>query len=120
MPESEQHELVAQMKLTKHAPNTITSKKAPREELDGIQTTGFAVDDQELVAALYAIAASVRNEAREVVAAVNLTVPSALISLEGLGPHLVSIVAHLRATRPQTRRRDGQGRVGAPCPHSER
>ncbi len=45
------------MKLTKRGPNTITSKKALREELDEIQAAGFAVDDQELAAELYAIAA---------------------------------------------------------------
>jgi len=36
----------------------------------GRGTAGFAVGDQELAAELYAIAAPVRNEARDVVAAV--------------------------------------------------
>jgi len=31
-------------------PNTITNKKALRDELDDIQSAGFAVDDQELAA----------------------------------------------------------------------
>jgi IclR family pca regulon transcriptional regulator len=101
LPEGEQRELIAQMKLTKHGPNTITNKKTLREELDEIQAAGFAVDDQEFAAELYAIAAPVRNEAREVVAAVNLAAPSSMISLEelvdALGPHLVSTADRISA-----------------------
>src|SRR5580693_8210630 len=84
LPEGEQRELIAQMKLVKQAPNTITSKKVLRDELDEIQQAGFAVNDQELAAELYAIAAPVRNEARDVVAAVNLAAHASMISLEEL------------------------------------
>lgn len=101
LPESEQRELIAQMKLTKRGPNTITSKKALREELEEIQAAGFAVGDQELAAELYAIAAPVRNEAREVVAAVNLAASASIITLEelvdALGPHLVSTADRISA-----------------------
>ncbi len=101
LPEAEQRELIAAMKLTKRGPNTITSKKALREELDEINQAGFAVNDQELAADLFSIAAPVRNEAREVVAAVNLTAHSSMISLEemvdALGPHLVSTADRISA-----------------------
>src|ERR1700721_2528133 len=82
LPESEQRELIAQMKLTKRGPNTITSKKALREELDEIQAAGFAVDNQEL-------------------AAVTLAASASMISLEelvdALGPHLVSTADRISA-----------------------
>ena len=101
LPEAEQRELIAAMKLTKRGPNTITSKKALREELDEINQAGFAVNDQELAADLFSIAAPVRNEAREVVAAANLTAHSSMISLEemvdALGPHLVSTADRISA-----------------------
>jgi IclR family pca regulon transcriptional regulator len=101
LPESEQRELIASMKLTKHGPNTITSKKALREELDDVLAAGFAVNDQELAPELYAIAAPVRNEARDVVAAVNLAAHSSMISLEelvdALGPHLISTADRISA-----------------------
>jgi IclR family transcriptional regulator, pca regulon regulatory protein len=101
LPETQQRELIAQIKLTKSGPNTISSKKALREELDEVAAAGFAVDDEELVADLYAIAAPVRNEAREVVAAVNLAAHSSMISLEemvdALGPHLVSTADRISA-----------------------
>ncbi len=101
LPEPEQRDVIAQMKLTKRGPNTITGKKALRDELDEIQSAGFAVDDQELAPELYAIAAPVRNEARDVVAAVNLAAHSSMISLEelvnALGPHLVSTADRISA-----------------------
>ncbi len=101
IPDAQQRELIAAMKLTKRAPNTITSKKALREELEEIQGAGFAVNDQELAADLYAIAAPVRNEARDVVAAVNLAAPSTMITLEelvdALVPHLVSTADRISA-----------------------
>jgi IclR family pca regulon transcriptional regulator len=101
LPESEQREAIASMKLTKRGPNTITSKKALREELDEVLAAGFAVNDQELAADLYSIAAPVRNEARDVVAAVNLAAHSSMISLEemvdALGPHLVSTADRISA-----------------------
>jgi IclR family transcriptional regulator, pca regulon regulatory protein len=101
LPEPEQRELIAQMKLTKRGPNTITSKKALLDELDEIQEAGFAVDDEEFAPELYAIAAPVRNEAGDVVAAINLAAHSSMISLEelvaALGPHLVSTADRISA-----------------------
>jgi IclR family pca regulon transcriptional regulator len=101
LPDTEQRELLASIKLSKRGPNTITSKKALRAELEQVAGAGFAVNDEELAAGLYAIAAPVRNEAREVVAAVNLAAHSSMISLEelvdALGPHLVSTADRISA-----------------------
>jgi Bacterial transcriptional regulator len=101
LPENEQGELIAEMTLTKQGPNTITSKKALREELHAILEEDFAVNDEELTAGLYAIAAPARNEARDVVAALNLVADSSMISLENLadelGPHLISTADRISA-----------------------
>jgi IclR family pca regulon transcriptional regulator len=101
LPEEEQRELIGEMTLTKMGPNTITSKKALREELEQVQEEGLAVNDQELAAELYSIAAPVRNEAREVIAAVNMAAHSSMISLgelvDALGPHLVSTADRISA-----------------------
>ena len=101
LPENEQGELITEMKLTKQGPNTITSKKALVAELDEIQSEGFAVNDEELVPELHSIAAPVRNEAREVVAAVNLAAHTSMISLselvDALSPHLVSTADRISA-----------------------
>jgi IclR family pca regulon transcriptional regulator len=101
LPESQQREALAELKPTKHGPNTILSKKALRAELEQVRDAGFAVDDEELAADLYAIAAPVRNESRDVVAAVSLAAPSPVIALEelvdALGPHLVTTADRISA-----------------------
>ena len=101
LPESEQKDRLASTKLAKRTPNTIASKKALREELQQIQSAGFAVNDQELTRELYAIAAPVRNGAREVVAAVSLAAPTSAITLEelvdALSPHLISTADRISA-----------------------
>jgi IclR family transcriptional regulator, pca regulon regulatory protein len=101
LPEGEQRELIASMKLTKRGPNTLTSKKALREELEEVREEGFAVNDEELAPGLFAIAAPVRNEGREVVAAASLAAHSSVISLEemveALSPHLLSTADRISA-----------------------
>jgi IclR family pca regulon transcriptional regulator len=101
LPEDELRERLAKVKLTKRGPNTITSKSALRDELENVATAGFAVNDEELAPELHSISAPVRNEAREVVVAVNMAAHSSMISLEelvdALGPHLVSIADRISA-----------------------
>jgi IclR family pca regulon transcriptional regulator len=113
LPEPEQRELIGEIKLAKRGPNTIASKKALREELEDIAAAGFAVDDEELAAEVYAVAAPVRNESRDVVAAVNLVAHSSVITLEelvdALGPHLVSTADRISA-RLGYRRDDEQNK----------
>jgi IclR family pca regulon transcriptional regulator len=101
LPEGEQSHLIADMKLAKQGPNTITSKKELLAELDEIQSEDFAVNDEELAPELHSIAVPVRDEAREVVAAVNLAAHTSMISLadlvDALGPHLVSTADRISA-----------------------
>jgi IclR family pca regulon transcriptional regulator len=101
LPEDEQREILASMKLTKRGPNTITSKEALRGELDAVLDEEFAVNDEELAVGLYAIATPVRNDAREVVAALNLAADASMISLselvDALTPHLISTADRISA-----------------------
>jgi IclR family pca regulon transcriptional regulator len=109
--DSEQREILASTKPAKRGPNTITSKRALRDELEHVRDAGFAVNDEELASELFAIAAPVRDAGREVVAAVGLSAPSAMISLEemvdALSPHLVSTADRISA-RLGYRRADEQ------------
>jgi IclR family transcriptional regulator, pca regulon regulatory protein len=111
LPEPEQREIFSQMKLTKRTPNTITSKRALRDELEEIRETGFAVNDQELAPELYAVSAPVRDDSR-VVAAANIAAHSSMISLEelvdALSPHLISTADRISA-RLGYRRDDERG-----------
>ncbi|HZL47763.1 MAG TPA: IclR family transcriptional regulator [Solirubrobacteraceae bacterium] len=101
LPEQEQAERIAEMTLRRKGPNTITSKKALREELEQIREESFAINDEELAPGLYSIAAPVRNEAREVMAAVNMAAHSSMIALaemvDALGPHLLSTADRISA-----------------------
>lgn len=101
LPESEQRERLASIKLVKRGPNTIRSKQALHDEFEEVREEGFAVNDEELAPDLYSIAAPVRNDAREVAAAVNLAADSSTIALgalvDELGPHLISTAGHISA-----------------------
>jgi IclR family transcriptional regulator, pca regulon regulatory protein len=101
LPEPQRRDLLAEVKLTKRGPNTITSKTALRDELDEVLSEGFATNDEELIPELHSIAVPVRNETREVVAAVNMAAHSSMISLEelvdALGPHLISTADRISA-----------------------
>jgi IclR family pca regulon transcriptional regulator len=112
LPQPAQRDLLASVKPAKRGPNTITGKKALRDELDQVRDAGFAVDDQELSANMFAIAVPVRDAAGEVAAAVGLSAHSSMISLEemvdALSPHLVSTADRISA-RLGYRRADEQG-----------
>ncbi len=82
--ESEVEELMASMTLTPHAPNTITTKKALRTELELVLDEGIAVNDEELVGGLVSIACPVRGESGKVLAAINLAAHATMISAEGM------------------------------------
>jgi IclR family transcriptional regulator, pca regulon regulatory protein len=112
LPDAELHRLLSSMKLTNRTPNTITSKTALREELDQIRYEGLAVNDQEFAPEVHSIAAPVRDDAREVVAAVNMAAATSAIPLEelvgALSPHLVSTADRISA-RLGYRRDDEMG-----------
>jgi IclR family pca regulon transcriptional regulator len=101
IPESAQRDALAAIRPTKRGPNTITSKKALRDEFDQVREAGFAVDDEELAAELFAIAVPVRDAGGDVTAAVGLSAHNSMISLEemvdALTPHLVSTADRISA-----------------------
>lgn len=101
LPERSQRELIAELQLEKHGPNTIRSKSALRRELAQIRADGLAVDDQEFLEGLFAIAAPLRSDAGDVVAAIALTAHSKTIGLpdliDALGPHLISTADRISA-----------------------
>jgi IclR family transcriptional regulator, pca regulon regulatory protein len=102
LPEDEQRGRIAAItEMTKRAPNTITGKSALRKELARIRDAGLAVNDQELASELRSIAAPVRDEAREVVAAIDMTAHTSTISLEelvgALGPQLIATADRISA-----------------------
>jgi IclR family transcriptional regulator, pca regulon regulatory protein len=112
LPESERENVIRSMTLVRRTSNSITSKKALRMELEYVLEEGVAVDDEELAPELVSIACPIRNESREVVAAIDLAAHSAMISIEelvdALGPHLLATADSISA-RLGYRRHDEQG-----------
>jgi IclR family transcriptional regulator, pca regulon regulatory protein len=99
LPEDEERAALAELKLSKCGPRTVSSKRALKDQLEDIRADGLATEDEELAAGLVAIAAPVRDESGDVVAALALSAPSALISLrqmtDALGPYVVSTAGRI-------------------------
>lgn len=64
--------------------NTITTAKRYLAELDQVGAQGYAVDRNEHEDFIHCIAAPVRDDRDEVVAAVSLSVPDVLLDFDGL------------------------------------
>ncbi len=101
LPEPEQHDLIAAMTLKRRGPNSITSKKALLIELELVLDEGIAVNNEELAKGLVSIACPVRNESREVIAAINLAAHTSMISSEDMVdqflPHLLAAADDISA-----------------------
>jgi len=101
LPDHVQRELLAQMKLRRNSKNTITAKHALRAELEQVREDGFAVNDEELRPGEYAIAVPVRDESRDVVAAIALAASTDAIALQelidALAPHLIAMASRISA-----------------------
>jgi IclR family transcriptional regulator, pca regulon regulatory protein len=103
LPRDELRSRLDEMKLTRRGPNTITAKRELLKELDHVRERGVAVNNEELAYGLRSIAAPVRSQSGDVVAAVNLAMHRSLVSMDELfedfAPALVQtadeIAAHI-------------------------
>jgi DNA-binding IclR family transcriptional regulator len=64
------------VKLKTHGPNTLTSKRQLRRNLDEIRARGFAVDNEEMAAGLRCVAAPVFDHTGSAFYAISLSGPS--------------------------------------------
>lgn len=88
----ELRELLGDGPYRKRGPNTITTLDDLMAELDRVREQGYAVNDEELVAGLRAVAAPVRRHTNTIAGAINISVPSARVSLEELEERLAPMV----------------------------
>jgi IclR family transcriptional regulator, pca regulon regulatory protein len=112
LPEAERRRLIAELTLEPQGPHTTTNKNELRGELAQLRSEVLVVSEEELAPGLYEIAAPVRTETRETIAAVGMQAHSSMISLEQLverlGPHLISTADRISA-RVGYRRDDERG-----------
>jgi IclR family pca regulon transcriptional regulator len=73
-------------------PNSITTLDGLVAELDRVRQQGYAINDEELAVGLRSTAAPLRNAEGKIVAAINVSVPSARVSREELEADLAPLV----------------------------
>jgi IclR family pca regulon transcriptional regulator len=73
-------------------PNTLTTLDALVTELEKVRQQGYAINDEELAAGLRSAAAPIRDCDGEIVAAINVSVPSARVSRLALETELAPLV----------------------------
>ncbi|MGH3137033.1 MAG: IclR family transcriptional regulator [Gaiellaceae bacterium] len=95
LPDDERRSLLARMELVRRGRNTIVGRSALKNELVRVRFSGIAVNNEELANGLRSIAAPVRSQSGEVVAAINLAVHRSLGSMDEL-------VAQLRPALERT------------------
>lgn len=82
LPSSEQADFLNRVKLKRHGPNTIRSKKKLKAELARIQEKGFAVDDEELSVGLRCVAAPIFDHNDQASYALSISGPAVRLSLK--------------------------------------
>lgn len=73
LPEKQLENLLAEISLTSHTKNTITSPKKLRKTLKTIRSRGYAIDDEEFEVGIRCIAAPIHRHDGRVDAAISLT-----------------------------------------------
>ncbi len=101
LPEREREQAVGALELTRRGPNSITSKRALRAELQQVHEDGMAIGDEELGPGVRTIAAPVIGPDGEVIAAVGIPVPTDAFSPQelrkALGPALIAATKRISA-----------------------
>lgn len=84
LPEAERARLIQELELVRRGPNSITSKRALRAELEQVRAEGFAIADEELAPGVCTIAVPVFAPNGEVVAAIGVPAAAEASSREEL------------------------------------
>jgi IclR family transcriptional regulator, pca regulon regulatory protein len=102
LPDRERREAAARVAGTRLRPKAPTSKRVLKEQLEEISARGLAVSDQETGDGQLELAAPVRNQDGDVVAAVGISAPAAQITaqqlLRALGPQVETAAGRVSAT----------------------
>jgi IclR family transcriptional regulator, pca regulon regulatory protein len=84
LPADEQQDVLDQVQFAQRGPNTLVERAALLAELERVRTAGLAVNNEELAYGLRSIAAPVRSQSGEALAAINIAVHRSMVSLEDL------------------------------------
>jgi IclR family pca regulon transcriptional regulator len=92
-----QREVLEEVQFTQRGPNALTDVDELLAELERVRAAGLAVNNEELAYGLRSIAAPVRSQNGQVVAAINLAVHRTMVSLDSLVAHLGPQLKHTAA-----------------------
>jgi len=99
LPEEELEAALAAISWERRTENTITTPEALKENLALVRRRGFSDSNGEMIPELRAVAAPVRQNDGQVVATVNISVPSHRVSYETmideLGPEVVTVAQQI-------------------------
>lgn len=95
MTKDQLEEILETVELTAFTSRTITRRQDLMTELEKVRVRNFAISDEEMEIGVRSLAAPIRNAAGEVVAAVNIAVPTTRISLRKLEGALAEKVIKL-------------------------
>ena len=95
LPNKELKHLLAMHELNAYTPKTLTTKQSLVAELQKVRAQGYAIDDEELAAALRAAAAPVRDFSKRTVAAVNVTGTTLRITQERLREEIIPALVNV-------------------------
>jgi IclR family transcriptional regulator, pca regulon regulatory protein len=102
LPLQERERLIDAVELKRRGPNSITSKRALRAELEQVRADGLALGDEELAPGVRTLAAPVLDGDGNVVAAVGIPVPAEDFSAQELrdllGPPLIAAAKRISAS----------------------
>jgi len=91
-PFSEVQEIFKSIELKSYTSYTITDLNNLREELKKIQKDGYAINNQELEIGLLSAAAPVYNTKGKVIAAINISMSSARVSIDELKQKFIPVL----------------------------
>jgi IclR family acetate operon transcriptional repressor len=93
LPESEAEIIIENINPIQRTNNTITNSSELKQHLKMIRTTGYAIDDEENEEGVRCVAAAIRNEMGEIVAAMSVSGPTTRITIKKIDDSLKSRVA---------------------------
>ncbi|WP_415926885.1 IclR family transcriptional regulator C-terminal domain-containing protein [Mesorhizobium salmacidum] len=83
---------LAEAKIERRTPKTITRRAALGKAIDKARADGFAIADEELELGLRSIAVPIRDRADRIVAAINVSTQSARFSVEAMERDILPVL----------------------------
>lgn len=92
LPDEVLNGIIARRGMASFTPNTITDRKRLADELEGVRSRGYSIDNEEIEEGLVCIGAPVRDHTAHVVAAISIAGPSSRLRPDRVPGHAEAVV----------------------------